>query len=208
MTTLRINSRGTEKLIRALRKTPKGFEKAATRAINKSLTSARARMVQLVREDVAVRAKDVRGQLEISKASWTRQYGKIIGTGKKGIPLLNYVRGSKKAPSTRRLRSGAYRPNIGVPVVIYKDRGIKPAHGVFIQRMRSGHVGAFKKTGIGDGRRTRNGRTEIKERYGPSPLKILASERYDKKLSKFTDRVMQKNVAYEVDRELKRLGLR
>ncbi len=208
MTTLRINARGTEKLIRALKATPKGFEKAATRAINKSLVSTRAHMVKLVREDLAVKAKDVRGQLAISRASWTRQYGRIIGTGSDGIPLLNYVKGSKKAPSTRRLRSGAYRPQIGVPVVIYKSRGRQSARGVFIQRMRSGHVGAFKRTGIGDGRRTSTGRSEIKERYGPSPFKILASDRYDKKLSKFTDQVMQKNVAHEVDRELKKLGLR
>lgn len=140
---------------------PKGLEKATARAVNKTLVTTRAHMVKMVRRDYNVKAGSVRNALEIRKARWNSLYGKIRGAGAPGVPLMEFVRGSKNAPSTKRLKSGAYRPKVGIPVLIRKVRGKKQAKGVFLARMPSGHVGAFKRGG-----------ESIREVYGPSPIKI------------------------------------
>lgn len=185
-------------LLRTLKVLPKGLEKAASRAINKTLTSTRAYMVKVVRADYAVRARDVRSELEIQKANWSHLTGRVYGSGSPGIPLIQFAR-MKRVPSTRRLKSGGYTPKVGVPVLIRKDRGKMAARGIFLARMKSGHVGAFKRTGEG---------RKIKETYGPSPIKILASERYDAQIDDFAGEIFEKNLQHEADFVLRKMGLR
>lgn len=185
-------------LLRILKVLPKGLEKAASRAINKTLTSTRAYMVKVVRADYAVKARDVRSELDIQKATWSHLTGRVHGSGSPGIPLLQFAR-MKRVPSTRRLKSGGYTPKVGVPVLIRKDRGKMAARGVFLARMKSGHVGAFKRTGEG---------RKIKEAYGPSPIKILASERYDAQIDDFAGETFEKNLQHEADFVLRKMGLR
>ncbi len=210
MIELRYDTGDIKNLLKTLKVLPNGLEKATARAINRTLTSTRAHMVKLVREDYAVKAGAVRSSLAIQKATWGNLTGRIHGAGPPGIPLLEFVRGSKKAPSTRRLKSGGYRPLVGVPVIVRKDKGKMPAKGVFIARMKSGHVGAFKRTVQSSGARrlTSLGNRYIKEAYGPSPLKILSSARYDGQIEDFAEETMRKNLQHEAEYVLKQMGLR
>lgn len=191
-------------LLSTLKVFPQGLEKAASRAINKTLVTTRAHMVKVVREDYAMKAKDVRSELHIRKATWKKLYGKVHGAGSPGVPLFAFVRGSKNAPSTRRLKSGAYRPAVGVPVLIRKQKGKMAAKGVFLSKMPSGHIGAFKRTGG----LARTGRPAIREAFGPSPINVLASDRYDEQIEDFADEVFQKNLQHEADFVLQQMGLR
>jgi len=197
-------------LVKTVKLLPKGLEKAVTRAVNKSLTSTRAYMVKLVREDYAVKASDVRGELRIKKATWRTLEGHVLGVSSPGIPLLSFVRGSKNAPSTRRLKSGAYRPAVGVPVLIRKSKGKKPAKGVFLQRMSSGHIGAFKRIDSMQGnwwKASRGGKQRIREAFGPSPMKILSSDYYDELIDDFADDAFSKNLHREAEHVLRQHGL-
>ncbi len=203
MISLSADTRELQSLIKTIKVLPKGLQKATTRAINKSLTTTRAFMVRLVRQDYAVKAKDVRSVLTLRKASWNKLVGHVWGTGSPGVPLFAFVRGSKKTPSTRRLKSGAYRPAVGVSVVIRKLRGRTPAKGVFLAKMKSGHVGAFKRSGSV----TRTGKQKIQEAFGPSPIRILSSDKYMDEVSDFADETFEKNLRHEAKFILRKYGL-
>lgn len=191
-------------LLKTLQVLPKGLEKAASRAINKSLTATRAYMVSVVCEDYAVKAGSVRKELRIKKANWSTLTGRVHGAGSPGIPLKEFAR-TKAVPSTKRLKSGGYRPLVGIPVVVRKDKGKISAKGVFMARMASGHLGAFKRIA---GVSARTGGAMIRETYGPSPIKILASNRYDERIDDFADDALQKNMRHEAEHVLRQMGLR
>jgi len=197
------DTKDLEDLLRTLKVLPKGLEKATSRAINKTLTSTRAYMVKAVRQDYAVKAKDVRSELVIRRATWANQEGSIKGSGSPGIPLIGFAR-MRRVPSTKRLKSGGYAPKVGIPVLVRKDRGKGPARGVFLARMKSGHIGAFKRTGG----LSKSGGQAIREAYGPSPVKMLSSDRYDEQIDDFADEALQKNLRHEADFVLKQMGLR
>lgn len=208
-----------EGLVKDLKVFPQSMEKAVSRAINKSLRSTKAEMVRMVRTDYAVKAGAVRQELHISKATWKKLEGKVHGAGSPGIPLKEFAR-TKKVPSTERIKgftaakgggfTRGYRPNIGIPVVIRKEKGKLAARGVFLARMKSGHVGAFirREAGLGQWWRSRSGSVSIVEAYGPSPLKILASDRYDEQIDDFMDASYEKYLRHEAGREMEKVGLR
>ncbi len=197
------DTREIKALLKDLKVFPRVLEKATSSSINKALVSTRAYMIRTMRADYAVKAGNIRRELHIKKSTWSTMTGMITGKGSPGIPLLKFVRGSKAAPSTRRLKSGGYRPALGVPVVIRKSRGKIPAHGVFLARMKSGHIGAYKRIGG----RAKSGRQAINEVFGPSPIKILASDRYDDRIEDFADRSMDKNLKHEADYVLRKMGI-
>ncbi len=197
------DTREIKALLKDLKVFPRALEKATSSAINKALVSTRAYMVKTMRADYKIKAGNIRRELHIKKSTWSTMTGMITGHGSPGIPLLKFVRGSKAAPSTRRLKSGGYRPALGVPVVIRKSRGKIPAHGVFLARMKSGHIGAYKRIGG----RAKSGRSAINEVFGPSPIKILASDRYDERIEDFADRAMDKNLKHEADYVLRKMGI-
>ena len=195
---LTAESKVRQLLIRDLRLVPRGLEKAAARAINKSLTSTRAEMVRQVRGDYAIKAKSVRDALAIHRASWSRLTGQIRGDGSPGIPLKEFAN-TKKVPSTKRLKSGGYRPKAGIPVTIRKDKGKIAAKGVFLAKMKSGHVGAFIRPEAGS--------RYIKEVYGPSAIKLLGSDRYDEAITDYGQEQLDKNLRHEAKRILEKAGL-
>ncbi len=220
MIELRYDTRDLEELVDTLQVVPDGLEKATARAINRTLVSTRAYMVKIVCRDYAVKAGDVRRELAIKKANWSTLTGKISGSGSPGIPLVNFVR-MRRVPSTRRIKSyvltraGYYTrgfdPKIGVPVLVRRDRGKVPAKGVFVARMSSGHVGAFKRVSSMQGnwwQARKKGPDRIREVYGPSPIKILSSDRYDEDIGDFADESMEKNLRSEAAFVLGQMGLR
>lgn len=218
MIELRADKDDIAELLKGLKVLPRGLEKAGARAINRTLTSTRAFMVKEVRKEYAITAKEIRSELLIRKASWSHLYGYVGGAGSPGIPLISFAR-TKAVPSTKRLKSGDYRPLTGIPVLVRKSKGKQPAKGVFLARMASGHVGAFKredpstsgrvlKKSKARAQQTTLGSRYIREAYGPSPIKILSSDYYDEKIEDFADETLQKNFSHEADFLLKKMGLR
>lgn len=197
---MKFNDGETKRLVDNLKTLPRAAEKTLARAINKSMTTTRAHMVKLVRQDYDVKAGAVRNVLAIKKANWSNPEGRIHGAGSPGVPLFGFVRGGTRAPSTKRLKRGGYRPKVGKPVRIRKNKGVMTAKGLFLARMDSGHVGAFKR----DGKK----RLGITERYGPSPMYMLAAPRYDGVIEDFADKTLKKNLFHEAEHVLRQMGLK
>lgn len=193
-------------LLEAVKAVPGDLETATARAINKALTSTKTEMVRLVVADYAVKVGAVRKEINVTKAAPNRLEGKVHGAGSPGIPLKEFAR-TKAVPSTTRVKSfertkagyltRGFRPKVGIPVLIRKDKGKLAASGVFLARMKSGHVGAFKRD-----------REKIHEAYGPSPVKILASDRYDEHLDDFAGEVMEQELERQAELLLSKRGLK
>jgi hypothetical protein len=49
---------------------------------------------------------------------------------------------------------------------------------------------------------------EIREVYGPSPLKILSSDRYDEHLDDFADKTINARLEHHANLALKKIGVR
>lgn len=201
---IKVDTREIDRLARSLRRIPRGITKVAVQSINRTMPSTRAEIVRLVRGDYNIPAKAVRQAADIKKASWGDPRGQLLFKESPGIPLIQFVVGSKRAPSTRRLKSGAYRPVGGISVMVSRARGKQVAGGVFIARMRSGHVGAFKR-GISSGRRLSSlGKRFIREVYGPSATYILQAGKYDDKVGEHMDKTFAKNFVHNAKRTIER----
>lgn len=207
---IKVDTRQIDELARRLKRIPRGVTKVAVQSINRTLPATRAEIVRRVRADYNIKAASIRDGFFLRRANWSNPRGELTAKDSPGIPLLQFVAGSKKAPSTRRLKSGGYRPAGGISVLVKKSRGRQVARGVFLARMRSGHVGAFIRAAQARGARRLSalGARFIKEVYGPSATYILRSGKYDEELGRFVDRAFAKNFIHNatraVDRELKR----
>jgi hypothetical protein len=196
--------------VQALEQFPGQVVQVTRMAINDTLLATRAEMVRMVRADYAVRAGTVRAELGLIRATDSNLSGRIVGEGSPGIPLIEFAR-TRQVPSTRRLKGGRYTPAKGIPVLIRKDKGKVAAAGIFLARMKSGHIGAFQRVDSMQGdwwRAKKGGRQQIRETYGPSPLKILSSDRYDEQLEDFADDKLIERLAHHAARLLDKQGLR
>lgn len=183
---------------------PGAFEKVLTRAINKTLPELKEEMARVITEEVNLNISDVRKELKISKATTSSLEGVVSGSGSPGVDLMRFAVGQKRAPSTRRTSAGGYQPAEGIPVRIYRSRGNKVVKGSFIAKMGSGHVGVFTRNNLIN---PRTGKSRIKSMFGPSPVKIFASGRYDDHFEEFSEKQLQKNIEHEAAVELETIGL-
>ena len=179
--------------------------KAATAsAVNKTAVSVRAEAVRMLRKDYNLKATDIRSLLEIRKATADRTEATIYGSGSPGVPLYGFDPTPKRVPSTAR-EGKSYSPIGGVSVMVTRGSR-KQVTGAFAAQMRSGHAGVFQRV---PGRRMRGGKKEaIKELFGPSPIKILASDKYAIPLDDYAADTLDRNIVHEVDFYLSRMGAR
>lgn len=204
-----VDTRQIDKLARQLRGIPRGVTRVAVQAMNRTATSTRAEMVRLVRGAYNIKAAAIRGNIKITRATWSNPQATVSSKDGPGIPLKEFSPSPRSAPSTRRLQSGAYRPAGGISVIVSKAGGRQVAAGVFLARMRSGHVGAFIRASQRPGARRLSGlgKRFIRETYGPSATYILRSGKYDQALGEFVDRVFAKeflhNARRTIDREMR-----
>lgn len=202
-----------QELVGGLKVGEKVLQKATISALNKTITSVRAELVRMVTAEFKVRAKDVRAEIGLSRAhargQWVRLEAKLLGEGSPGIPLYRFGVLPRRSPSTKRLKSGDYRPLKGVSVMVRKGKR-KTVTGAFVATMPSGHVGVFQRASFGSGNVgwwANHGRA-IKELYGPSPVKMLASDRYHIPLEDFAGERFEKNMEHEADFFMQKMGLR
>lgn len=202
---------GLHKLTKDIGLSEKVLKKAEVTAINKSLTSLRAVAVKAVSRDYKVTQKAVRKELEIRRANYSRRNGRIIGAGSPGIPLSQFAPTPKRVPSTvqkngrwnistREMVPGSnkYLPKGGVKVMV-RRKSRKMIRTAFVAKMFSGHVGVFQRT-------DKKG-LPIKELFGPSPIRLLDNKKYAAELQKVSGELMDKNMAHEIDFQLKKAGV-
>lgn len=83
----------------------------------------------------------------------------------------------------------------------------KVVAGAFITTLDSGHVGIFRRFGSDGGIWNKNRYKRIEKLYGPSPIRILDSDFYKKKIDDYTAETMDKNMLHEAEYFLKKGGL-
>jgi len=158
--------------------------KVQTRAINRSLQTARAEAVRAVRAEYAVSAEAVRKTIEIKNASFSNPTGTILSTGSP-IDLAKFdispSRPNPKAknPVLARVKLGGAR---------------KPIKNAFLARLSNGHLGIFI--------RADKGRFPIKQLYGPSVPQMIGSENVSKKIEDKAAETLGKRLEHEIDRIL------
>lgn len=184
-------------LLDSLSALPKGITQAGVRAVNRTGQNVKAESVRLVRADYNVKAGEVNKLLRLQRANASDPdniEASVIGKGPPGLPMLSFVKGRKKAPSTRRTKGGGCTPRIGIAVQVRRDKGKKTLKGGFIARMKSGKVGVFKRRGG----KAKTGKDAIKSVYGPSPIGALDSGRFDQRLEEYTSEQLEKNLTNQV----------
>lgn len=211
MLSVDVDRRKIRAIEKALRSVPGGMRRAGKRAVRKTLVGIRTDAVRMVTGELALRSKDVRKQMKISRVEGgTFPSGKFWSTGQGGLPLVKF---GARAIASRGKRRG------GVSVKVKKKGRRKVLQNAFIATLKTGHKGIFqrstahlgegrpaKETGISYGALPRKYRLPMHELYGPSYMDVLRNqlaqltEKGAARLDKNTDH----EVAYEIQKAMRR----
>ena len=169
-----------EQFIRAkelLKTIPKAAEKAAVRAINRSVAAGKAAIPKEIKKVYSY--KKGLGKTIVAIRANT---GNLTGVVKaEGAPQsLSKFKLYPKSPPKRKSLVKA-----GV-----KTGGLKPIPSAFVAKMKSGHIGAF----VREGKR----RWPIKGLYGPSVPQMFANDDVLKPVAKRAQEVLAERFEHEV----------
>lgn len=162
----------------ALATVKNGVPSAATRAINRTLTTVRAEAARDVAADIGVPVRQVAAAMVITKARFTDLRGVITITGRR-IRLIDL---NATGPEPSR---GA-----GSGVSYALGGGRRRIGSAFIATMRSGHRGVFKRKG-----RTR---LPIQELFGPSIPRVAAKTSILSALKTLGQQTLTRNLGSEI----------
>lgn len=121
-----------------------GAPRVMVRALNKTASKAKTESSREIRKIVTLKAKTVNNAIKIQKANFKNLSAKLTISGRP-LPLYAY---------------GVRQTNSGVSVRVRKSKPIEKHKSAFIARMKSGHIGVFKRRG--------RSRIPIDEKAGPS----------------------------------------
>lgn len=162
----------------AFRKLGTAAEKALVTSLNRTAVGAATAAVRAVSSNLRSTQKNVRAAISTSDARPERLESRVIARSKR-IPLFD-LRPSPSTPEAKKPRRG----------VSYLSRsGRKRIAGSFIARMKSGHVGVFKRAKDAK-------RLPIVELFGPSIALVFTRDD--------VQAAMRKVVTERLPRELKR----
>lgn len=124
------------KLQRQLRAIPAAVPRVTTYALNRTATTVRAEAARAIKAEYSYwKIGLLKRGMRIVKANFKRLVAQVIASGR-AVPI------SKLVASVRQTSTGA-------------KAGRLTYRGAFVARMRSGHVGIFRRGKAGDGRRRR-----------------------------------------------------
>jgi hypothetical protein len=128
---LQFTVQGTEDLTRRLLQLGDDAPKAATRAVNRTLTSVRTLAARGLAAQMGVAQKRFVKSLRVARATFGAEIGTLT-VGRKRVPLIHFM-------MSQRTNDLAY---------IYKGkyRDFPAVSGPFVRRMRSGHRGIFVRS--------------------------------------------------------------
>lgn len=115
---------------------------AIVTALNRAAVSTRAEAVREIRATYNLRARTVRDQIRLKRATRAVLTALLTASGKR-VPLIEF----NPRPSAP---GKAGRRSLGVSVLVRRDTGRKLVRHAFVQRMKSGHVGVFMRVQPGD----------------------------------------------------------
>ncbi len=114
-----------------LRGVKNGMPRVVSGAINKTAAPAKTQISREIRQEIAVKAKDVKKSIILKKASYTK-WAALISISRRRLPVIVF---------------GAKQNKKGVSYRIQKTGGRKRIGSAFIATMKSGHTGVFKRKG-------------------------------------------------------------
>ena len=177
--------RGVKPLMKAVKGIENGQRKVVTRALNKTARGARTDAVTLIRQELNLKAKDIRSGLSVRRATWGKPTATLVAKGKHGVPLIKF--------GPRPSKPEARKPEKGVSVQIKKRGGRPTFKGSFVARMKSGHVGVFTRARKG------SPRLPIKELFGVGFIAYMKRGALQRRLARRIDSRLQKNLAHEIN---------
>lgn len=139
--------------------TRKQINRASARALNRAATTTRAAVSQEVREEVSLKAADIKNVVTLRKAQGAEDMNSqaaYVIIKDKPVPLAQYAASPRNVKTVRGKR-------VGVTVKVKGERKLV-AQG-FLATVGAGHLGVFT--------RRRGGRLPIRERFGPSVAQIV-----------------------------------
>lgn len=163
---------GTEALTKRMLELGADGPRAATRAVNRTLSTIKTASVRALAQEVGLRNKDVTPSIALTRATFARAIGSLWVTGRR-IPLLAF-----HARQTRQ----------GVSYRLPKGRQLLPSG--FIATMKSGHRGAFVRRG--------KRRLPIVEAHGPSLPGAFIRAGILTAMQATADAALQKNLDHEI----------
>jgi hypothetical protein len=167
---------------RLLKKVDRGLDKVAARTANKVATGARTDATRLIRQEVALPAREVRGAFIIHKATWGHPVATLAASARRAAPLDHYPARPKS--------TAAKRPPKGVAVKIKKKLPHKTVRGAFWATVH-GHRLLFKRKG--------KKRSPIKRLYGPSMMTYYRRKSLQRRLRRRVDIRLARVYAQELN---------
>ncbi|NDV20001.1 hypothetical protein GO013_11265 [Pseudodesulfovibrio sp. JC047] len=181
-----IEIKGVPKLLKAIEGIEKGSRTIIRDAVNRTADGARTDSVRLIRQHLMLKAKSVRDNIRVVKGTKDRPVARLIAKGKKGLPLLgNYP--------VRPGRLGTRKPKEGVSVQIKKHGTRKILKGSFLAKMKSGHVGVFK-------REKGAKRLPVKQLFGVGFIGLMERGMIHRKLKKSINSRLEKILRQGINR--------
>lgn len=167
-----IDAKGLDEARQLLAHIPKGTQKALGRSINRGLTAMRTAISKETRSKYVVKAKDIKGTLEVKRASHQHLSGKILSTGSP-MDLTKFRYRIKK-------RGGIYAQ-------VKKGGGGTLPHSFFVT---TGKAGLYH-------RETRE-RLPIQREFGPSIPQMIGNEAVTMKIQERGREVFERELAHQI----------
>lgn len=197
---IKLDERKLNQIEAMFRGIPSQLPKIVSRAINRTIAPAKTEISQGIRQEVNLKAADIKDNIAMTKATYERWIA-TIGLSHSLIPILDF---------------GAKQTAKGVSFKVYKKSGSKLIKHAFITGMRNGHKGVFRR-GIGksgvirwEKRKTRKAgkKTTVTwhnvffgEQFGPSLHQVFTTE----KSADFVNRVVEqayKRLNHNIDSQV------
>ena len=177
---VKVANNSIKKIQKDFKRSDKEITKARVRACNRTATGTRTQVSKRVREKIRVKASVVKDHTKILKATPLKPEARVEV---EGFPLPLSAFGPRQ---TKR----------GVTVGIEKGKKRQLKEGAFFSTMKSGHKGVFKRQG--------KDRLPIDEKYGPNIPGIVSGNTW-KKIEKYTNDRLERELDHEINRALNRL---
>ncbi len=174
-----------------------GVEGGAYKAVRSAMTRATSRLQKLnadaVRERYALRPTEIRANENVRvRYSYQNGLQATVRFGGRRIPLYRFDGAAPAQPEYRTAARGH----------VLRETSPANLHPAFVAQMRSGHVGIFARTGAktedGKPKKSRYGKDEIWELYGPSVPQMLGNEGVEEKLAEEAMGPFEKDLDHEI----------
>lgn len=155
------------------------YQRAGARALNRTADGARSVAQKSIAADLAIKQKAVGDALKIRRATPAKLEAAVVATGRR-IPLSGF---------------GARQTKKGVSYAIGPIR--KLLASAFMAKMKSGHLGVFKRRG--------KARLKIDERYGPSIEHVFVKRKIMEAMRAVVEERLEREMQHQLEFYAKRV---